>query len=146
MAASLAVGAVIAHLALKSPGMERLGTRDGQLVAQGDLDQALSNQLAGDPSGNAPVHIGVSFKSKAGEHCRTFVVNGSSPMGGLACRKNDAWAVEVLAAAPPGAGSPGGYRQATSMPAAVATAVEQQIQGEPLDASAEAAARANEWK
>jgi hypothetical protein len=145
MAASLAAGAVIAHLVLKSPDAERLGTRDGQLVAQGDLDQALSNQLAGDQAESAPVHIGVSFKSKAGDHCRTFVVKGPSPMGGLACRKNEAWAVEVLAAAEPSAGA-GGYRPAASMPPAVVTAVEQQIQGEPLDASAEAAARASKWQ
>lgn len=146
MAASLVAGAVIAHLVLKSPDADRLGTRNGQLVAQGDLDQALNNQLAGDQAESAPVHIGVSFKSRAGNHCRTFVVRGTGPMGGLACRKNDAWEVQVLAAAQPGAPTPGGYRQAGSMPPAVVTAVEQQIQGEPLDASAEAAARANEWR
>jgi hypothetical protein len=146
MAASLAAGAVIAHLVLKSPDAERLGTRDGHFIAQGDLDQALSNQLAGDQAESAPVHIGVSFKSKGGAHCRTFVVKGTRPMGGLACRENEAWAVEVLAAAQPGTETSGGYRPAASMPAAVVAAVEQQIQGEPLDASAEAAARAAKWE
>lgn len=145
VAASLAAGAVIAHFVSRSPDGAQLVSRDGQLVAQGDLDEALSNRLAGDRREDAPVHIGVSFRSKAGNYCRTFVMNGSSPMGGLACRKNDAWAVEVLAASPADASAGGEYRPATSMPAAVAAAVEQQIQGEPLDTLQEAEARADGW-
>ena len=48
MAASVAAGAVIAHLALKAPVVSRIGTAEGQLVAQADLAQALSTQLASD--------------------------------------------------------------------------------------------------
>jgi anti-sigma factor RsiW len=147
MAASLVAGAVIAYVVMNSPSAERIGTRGGELVAQGDLEQALSNQLAGDQSGDAPVQIGVSFKSKAGDHCRTFVVREQSPLGGLACRQGDAWRVQVVAAANASAGEGGGYRPASAdMPAAVITVVEQQINGEPLDASAEAAARSRGWK
>lgn len=147
VAASLATGAVIAHLVMKSPEAERLVTRDGHLVAQGDLAQALSNQLAADQAEGAPVRIGVSFKSTTGEHCRTFVIRDTGSLGGLACRKNDAWEVAVLATAPAAGTETGAaYRQASSMPAAVVTAVEQRIQGEPLDASGEAAAREKGWK
>jgi anti-sigma factor RsiW len=147
MAASIAAGAVIAHLAMKSPIERRIDTDDGQLVAQADLEQALSNQLAGDQSANAPVQIGVTFKTKAGDHCRTFIVKERSPLGGLACRQGDEWRVQVLAATTATAGPDGSYKPAgADMPAAVITAVEQQIEGEPFDTSAEAAARGKDWK
>jgi hypothetical protein len=147
MAASIVVGAVIAHLTLKSPAGGPIDTRGGQLVAQADLEQALDNQLAGDQSANAPVQIGVTFRTKTGDHCRTFMVKGPNPLGGLACREVDEWRVQVLAAATATAGSDGGYKQAgADMPAAVITAMEQQIAGEPFDASAEVAARGRGWK
>jgi anti-sigma factor RsiW len=147
MAASVAAGAVIAHLALKSPDANRIGTDRGQLVAQADLADALSNQLASNQPVNAPVQIGVSFRSRAGDSCRTFTVKERDPIGGLACRQGNTWRVQVLANVQAGAAADGGYKPAGgSMPAAVIAAVEQQIDGEPLDAAAESAARARGWK
>ena len=146
VAASIATGAVIAHLALRSPGGNRIGTEGGQLVAQADLADALSSQLAIDQPVDAPVQIGVSFKSKSGETCRTFTVKEQNVLGGLACHEGKEWRVQVLANAPAGANSQGGYKPAGgSMPAAVLAAVEQQIEGEPLDAAGEAAARERAW-
>jgi anti-sigma factor RsiW len=147
MAASVAAGAVIAHLALKAPEVSRIGTQDGQLVAQADLSQALSTQLASDQAADAPVQIGVSFLSKSGEACRTFTVKEADVLGGLACRRSGEWRVQVLANAPAGTSAAGDYKPAGgSMPAAVLKAVEQQISGEPLDAAGEQAARARGWK
>jgi anti-sigma factor RsiW len=149
VAASIAIGAVIAHLALNSPDASRIGTRGGQLVAQADLEQALSSQLAADQSADAPVQIGVSFRSKAGDTCRTFSVKEQNALAGLACRDGREWRVQVLANVPPGTNGQGngGYKPAGgSMPAAVLTAVEQQIEGEAFDATAEAAARARGWQ
>ncbi|MEJ0034592.1 MAG: anti-sigma factor [Gammaproteobacteria bacterium] len=147
MAASLATGAVIAHLALKSPDASRIGTVGGRLVAQADLSQALTTQLASDQSADAPVRIGVTFKSKSGNTCRTFTLNEQTVLGGLACRQGDEWHVQALANAPPDTTGQGGYKPAGGgMPAAVLTAVEQQIEGEPLDAAGETAARARGWK
>jgi anti-sigma factor RsiW len=147
MAASVAAGAVIAHLALRSPEANRIGTSRGELVAQADLADALSNQLAGSQTANAPVRIGVSFKSKAGESCRTFTVNDQNPVGGLACLRGDAWRVQVLANIQPGATADGGYKPAGgSLPVAVMGEVERRIAGEPFDAAAESAARARGWK
>lgn len=147
MAASVAAGAVIAHLALKSPEVSRIGTDGGQLLAQADLSEALSTQLANDQPTEAPVQIGLSFKNKSGDTCRTFTVKETHVLGGLACREGDEWRVEVLANAPAGAPGASGYKPASgSMPAAVLSAIEQQIQGEPLDAAGEAAARAHGWK
>ncbi len=147
MAASVAAGAVIAHLVLKSPDASRIGTQQGQIVAQADLSQALTTQLASDQPASAPVQIGVSFKSKSGDTCRTFTVKEQSVLGGLACRAGDAWHVQVLANVPSGANAQGGYKPAGSgMPAAVLAAVEQEIDGEPLDAVGESAARARGWR
>jgi anti-sigma factor RsiW len=147
VAASLAIGAVVAHLALNSPDASRIGTVGGQLVAQADLADALSAQLAIDQPPDAPVQIGVSFKSKSGDTCRTFTLKEQSVLGGLACRQGNDWRVELLAEAAPGTNAPGGYKPAGgSMPAAVLTAVEQKIEGDALDASGEAAARARGWQ
>ncbi len=147
VAASVALGATLAHLALRSPETSRIGTQDGHLVAQADLAQALSTQLAVDQPVDAPVQIGLSFKSKAGDTCRTFTVKDQNVLGGLACRQGSEWRVQVLANAPPGTSSPGGYKPAGgSMPTAVVSAVEQQIEEGPLDAAGEAAARARGWK
>jgi hypothetical protein len=146
VAASIATGAVIAHLALNAPEANRIGTEHGKLVAQADLAQALSTQLAADQSANAPVQIGVSFKSKSGSLCRTFTVKEQNVLGGLACREGDSWRVQVLADGSASANAPGGYKPAGgSMPVGVLTAVEQQISGEALDAAEEEAARARGW-
>lgn len=147
VAASVAIGAVIAHLAMRSPETTRIITDKGQLVAQSDLAEALSNQLVIDQPVRAPVQIGVSFKSKDGNTCRTFTVKDQNVVGGLACREGNEWHVQVLADAPPAMNSPGVYKPAGgSMPPAVVSAVEQKIQGDPLDADGEAAARARGWK
>jgi anti-sigma factor RsiW len=147
MAASVAVGAVIAYLTLNAPDANRVGTRRGELVAQADLADALSNQLAGSQPANTPVQIGVSFRSKSGENCRTFTVKDENPFGGLACLQGDTWRVQVLANLQSGATSNGAYKPAAgSMPVAVIAEVDRQIAGEPLDAAAETAARARGWK
>jgi anti-sigma factor RsiW len=147
VAASIALGAVIAHLALNSAETSRIGIESGQLVAQADLAEALSTQLVIDQAADAPVQIGVSFKSKSGDTCRTFTVKEQSVIGGLACRQGNEWRVQMLADAPAGANTPGGYKPAGgSLPAAVLAAVEQQIEGEALDASGEAEARARSWQ
>lgn len=147
VAASIAIGAVIAHLAMRSPQTSRIITDNGDLVAQADLAEALSTQLVIDQPVAAPVQIGVSFKSKTGGICRTFTLKDRNVLGGLACREGNEWHVQVLANAPPGTNSQGGYKPAGgSMPPAVVSAVEQQIEGEPLDADGETAARARGWK
>lgn len=147
VAASIAIGAVLAHLAMRSPESTRVVTDNGELVAQADLAEALSTQLVLDQPVKAPVQIGLSFKSKAGDTCRTFTVKDQNVLGGLACRDGNEWHVQVLANAPPGTNAQGGYKPAGgSMPPAVVSAVEQQMDGDPLDADGETAARARGWK
>ncbi len=147
MAVSLAIGAVFAYLIIQSPPNERFVTERGQLVARADLDLALSHQLASDPIPASAVRIGVSFRSKSGNHCRTFLVKEAQPVGGLACRAGGEWQIQVLANAERSAAPDGGYQQiGAEMPTAVLAAAQNLIAGEPFNAEAEIAARERGWE
>lgn len=147
IAASLIVGAIAGRLVLLHTGAPGpVVVRSGELLAAGTVADALSSRLAGDEITAGPVRIGISFRSKSGEYCRTFSLRQPA-LGGLACRAADGWRVGVLARAESSGAGPDAYRQAASaLPAAVITAVGSQIAGEPLDAHAEAAARARQWR
>lgn len=148
VAASLVVGVIAGRLALlgpRNPGP--VIVRQGRLLAAGTLADALSNQLASSQNAAGSVRIGVSFRSKSGEYCRTFTLSSPAALAGLACRAPDAWQVGVLARTQSPDGDSENYRQAGSlMPPAVTSAVENQMAGEPLDARAEAAARSAHWQ
>lgn len=91
----------------------------------------------------ATVQIGISFRSKQGHYCRTFSRQDSASAAGLACHETGGWTVQILAhdVHPPGGNR---YRQAASvLPAPVLRAVDDAIGGDPLDATAEAQARAS---
>jgi hypothetical protein len=136
------LGQLVLHSALTGP----IVTRDGQLLASGTLAHALSNQLASDQAPGAPVSIGVSFRSKSGDYCRTFVLHEEGGLAGLACRDHDDWRLQVVAQSPAEAGANGQYRPAGSaIPGAVRQAVDEQISGDPLDAHGETAARDKDW-
>jgi hypothetical protein len=115
---------------------------DGVLVARGPLDKALTTELASRPS-DAGVGIGVSFTDREGNFCRTFHLRQESPVAGLACRSGTDWELRVLADAPV---EDGEVRPAGAMPIPVLQAVDAAIDGEPLDAAAEAAARDAGWR
>jgi anti-sigma factor RsiW len=146
IAASVAVGIVVGRGVLMSP-RPSIGTEGGKLVARAALDEALTNQLASEQSRSASVQIGVTFRAKGGELCRTFSIRQADTLSGVACREASAWSVRVLARADGAQTQPGNYQQAGSeMPAAVRAAVDAEIADEPLDAAAEAAAQKNRWK
>lgn len=147
IAASLIVGFMTGRLMLLPTGApDPIVVRSGELVAAGAVADALSTQLAADATAAGPVRVGISFRSKSGEYCRTFSLRQPA-LGGLACRAADGWRVGVLARAESSGAGPDTYRQAASaLPAAVVAAVGNQIAGEPLDAHAEAAARARHWR
>jgi hypothetical protein len=147
LAASLVVGVLIGQLMLRTTGNSGpiTASRDGKLVANGVLAQALAEQLASTQKYDQPVRIGVSFKSKDGNYCRTFSLREPTTLAGVACRHNDTWHLQVLAQneQPAAAGT---YRQAGSdMPRSVTQAVEDLIAGDALDARAENAAREQNW-
>jgi len=147
IAASLIVGAVAGQQFLRPSPTGPITDQKGQLLASGVLGRALSQQLASQRQRLAPVQVGISFRSKSGEYCRTFVLRGPGDLAGLACRTDAQWQVQVLAKQSPLPGSNGQYRPAGSaLPAPVLTAVDERIAGEPLDAPAEAAARDRNWQ
>jgi len=102
----------------------------------------LDGQLASD-AGSGNVHIGSSFIDHSGAYCRTFRLQHEVPFAGLACHPGDEWQLALLTAAAP---SEIGSHQVTVMPMAVLRAVDTAIDGEPLDAAAEAAARDAGWQ
>jgi hypothetical protein len=137
-AAALAVGLLIG---VTSRPAQDLMLSHGQMLAQGDLAEALDNRLASSGySGQGP-RIGISFRDRAGSDCRTFTAAGQA---GLACHRSGDWEITTLVNQSPE--SAGTYRMAGSeMPDAVRRAVEASIQGAPFDAIAEAQARASGW-
>jgi hypothetical protein len=147
MAASLLIGVVVAPLLWRHTAEAPVGIRDGQLLAAGTLAQALSQQLASNQAAGAPVHIGVSFLSRDGQYCRTFLLQEKNALAGLACYTPDGWRLESAAGTAPVSSAAGGYQTAASvMPPEIAQAVTRSIVGDPLDSQGEKAARANGWR
>jgi anti-sigma factor RsiW len=147
IAASFVVGALAWHFGAELFLPAPVAERDGQLLASGALDRALSTQLVKDQEAQSAVQIGVSFRSKEGTYCRTFQLRSGINLAGLACRQQNNWRLDVLAqseAAP--AGHPEFRPAASSLPPAISQAVDQTIAGEPMDATAEAQARTNQWR
>src|ERR1700722_4640746 len=132
VAASLAVGLMAGVLIqrLAAPGV-MTELHDGALLGRG-----------------AAGRVGLSFRSRAGNYCRTFAVSASRSLVGLACREQDQWQLLNLMAAE-GSAAPGatqGMRMATSaLPPALLQAVNDHISGDPLNAAAEAKARSAGW-
>jgi hypothetical protein len=141
LAASVAVGLFVGMFLMRSPAADYESV-DGALIARGALDEALDSQLAStsDASG---VRIGISFKDRDGNYCRTFHLQRDVSAAGLACRSDGSWQLQVLAAAP---ALDGELRPAAAMPIPVLHAVDAAIDGEPLDPAAEAAARDAGWR
>jgi hypothetical protein len=142
MAACLVAGLFIGRVAI--PALPTLsGAEDAPPIATGPLAQALSKQGSGQGSG--PIRIGLSFKDQAGLYCRTFQASGQTPVAGVACREPSAWRLRVVSSATPTTKT--AYRTAgAETPAAVLTAVDAMIAGQPLDAAGEAQAKAKGWR
>lgn len=141
IAVSVLIGVLVGVLLVRGSASPYEETADG-LVARGELADGLETALASAP-GASNIAIGVSFRHRDGRFCRSFTFRHGTSVAGLACRGRDDWKIEVLADAPVEAGE---LRTAASMPAALARAIDVAIDGEPLDARAEAAARAAGWR
>lgn len=140
----LLVGALVERLA-STPGVTEY--RDGALLARGALADALSNQLADDSPPGGSFHVGMSFRAKSGDYCRTFSSTDSRSLAGLACHEQDHWQILTLADSPPRtAQRPDPRRVAWSLSPLVLQTVREHMSGEPLDAAAEARARGSDWR
>lgn len=137
VAASLLVGVLIGALAMNS----RDSTQGaGNVVASNSLSEALSSQLASES--NSTVRMGLSYRSKSGDYCRSFVNEANA---GIACRHDDTWQVQMLV--PAEKSDDATYRPAASaIPKAILDKVDQDIDGEALDSEAESAAIKQQWK
>jgi hypothetical protein len=146
IAASLILGLLLASLWRHEPTSEPLGIRDGEILASGALAHALSQQLANNQTANAPAHVGVSFLSRNGNYCRTFMLRDKSAIAGLACRDGESWRLEALEATRHATPRSGEYQPAaSSLPRAIEQSVDDLIVGDPLDAKAEEIARVHDW-
>ena len=144
MAASLIAGVLIGMYALEFSPAQLVSEQGGALIAQGTLEKTLTTQLASANSGQA-IQIGISFRNLAGEYCRSFTVQNAQALAGLACHSQNNWRVQMLTEI--GSSNSGDFRQAGSgLSPQVLKLIEQQISGEPLDASGELAARQSGWK
>ena len=145
MAASLVIGVAVGFFALRQSSS--IVTTGGGLVAGGALAKALSEQLGSERGAAAPVQVGLSFRSKSGEYCRTFTLAVSNSATGMACRHADDWQIQALAPGAEGSRPEAGYRTAGSgLSPLILAAIQQQMAGEPLDRDAEIAARERGWR
>lgn len=147
-ASGVALAASIAALAVgvwwhAGSTFERL--QDGRPFAAGKLSHALDQALASEPDPAASIAIGLSFRSRDGHVCRTFVDRAGPGVAGLACREAAGWSLATVGPARPADG--GELRQAASdLPPAIQAAVDARIRGDAFDAQQERAARANGWR
>jgi hypothetical protein len=142
MAASLVLGVMLAWRFLAPDGGE-IATRDGVLMARGELAAALNTQLASSQPDDAPVLIGLTFKASDGGYCRSFVSRATSTAG-LACRSDEDWRITTTQSVNV---PDGNLRQAASaMPPTVLQAIESSRMDQPLDAAEERAARDGGWR
>lgn len=135
IAASLVLGLAIGH-GWQDRGMVR--SESGQLYAAGTLATALDRQLA---ASQGPIRTPVSFRDTAGRYCRIFTSNTAD---GIACRDARGWALRQTRGGSGAAETD--YAQAGSADPGLMAAAQEMMTGDPLDASAEADARAVGWR
>lgn len=141
IAASLVIGILAGRTALHPSGSDLFVASGEEIVARGELSAALTDQIG--QAGDGKVRIGLTFRAKSGEYCRTFVTDAAA---GFACHESNEWRIRALREDVADARG-GDYRMAsTELPPFILDAVEQSIAGEALDREQEQAARARGWK
>ncbi|MEO7206327.1 MAG: hypothetical protein ABI356_05535 [Steroidobacteraceae bacterium] len=148
MAASLLLGLGLGFWAWHGSGGVLIQPgAGGGLIAGTALSEALSTQLSDDRSAEHVAVTGLSFRNKSGDYCRTFSLTGTDASAGLACREGADWRIKALAQSPRAAANPGNFRAAASEDSpAIRAAVENSMDGEPLDHAGEIAARQAGWR
>lgn len=142
-AACFVAGLLVSDLGRSGSSGTTFAVADGGTIADAGLVRVLDRRLAGEGVDAHGRSVGLTFRDGEGRWCRTFRADGAS-VAGLACRADDGWALEALAAAE---GAGGEVRIAASnTPAPVLAAVDALIAGETLDAAREARARDGGWR
>lgn len=143
LAASLLLGVGVGYLAWHGSGT-LIEANSGGLVAGSALAHALSTQLSEDRGTDRVVVTGLSFRDKTGGFCRTFSLSDAGASG-LACREGAHWNIKTLAQSAHPENDTNFRPAGSAMPAAIRAAVEELIDGEPMDRNAEIAARQAGW-
>jgi hypothetical protein len=142
MAASLLVGVLLSWRFFGSSGSSPMVAGEDGLLARGELAVALDRQLASEQTGDEPILIGLTFKARDGNYCRSFVMR-SANTAGLACRAGSEWRIPASESA---AVHEGGMQQAGSaLPPSILRIIESRMDGAALDAEAEKAAQSGAW-
>jgi hypothetical protein len=139
-AAGIAIGIGLSNLV----GGAMMESRNGALLATGGLARILSTQLAASQSATASTRVGLSFRNKDGNFCRTFqTAVATNALAGIACREEGDWRILATAATQADAGE---FRQAaSSLPNNLRATLNSMISGKPLNAAAERTARSHNW-
>jgi hypothetical protein len=119
----------------------------GSFFARGELERALSLQVAGEPEQTAPemTRVAATFRDRRGALCRSFVSYARNAFSGIACRDGQEWRIALLAPADAAhADRPHAIFQA--IPAIVQSGVARRIAGAPFTSEQERAARAQGWR
>jgi hypothetical protein len=151
LAASIVIAvALVPRLQNRPDSSSLVVSNDGKRVAQGALAAQLSTALASMPDRTAsPVHIGLSYRARSGEYCRTFEArDNASVQAGVACHESSGeWRIEALEPVAGGGSDPSAMRQAAShaLPEPLRRHIEATIDGDPLDSDAETAAAKAGW-
>jgi anti-sigma factor RsiW len=148
------VGAGIVFLSQQQPAGAQfaLAPASGTTLAKSHpltttLDETASGtarEWPGPVTRGGTVYPVLSFRDGDGALCREFeVADGRAVSMGVACRRSGSWKIEAIAPAAGRSAAAEGYVPASGeVPAAVGAAIDRLMQGEPLDAAAEAVALA----
>lgn len=143
MAASLLLGAFISWKVMAPGEGAPLVAGKDALVAHGELARALDHQLASEQRGEETVLVGLTFKARDGNYCRSFEMHATRTVG-LACRAGSDWQVTATDSSAPAQGQ---MQQASSaLSPAILRAIEARMEGAALDAEAERSAQMAGWK
>jgi negative regulator of sigma E activity len=148
------VGAGIVFLSQQQPAGAQfaLAPASGTTLASGHPLAATLSETASGAAREWPgpvtrggtVYPVLSFRDGTGALCREFeVADGRAVSMGVACRRSGSWKIEAIAPAAGRSATAEGYVPASGdVPAAVGAAIDRLMQGDALDAAAEAAALA----
>jgi hypothetical protein len=144
LAASLVLGVLLGAGLMSTRGSGPIAAEGGQLVARGALAAALDRQLSSEAGPRQAVRVGLTIHTADGRYCRTFRLDQTAAVAGLACRGPSRWTVEVATAV--AAERHTAYvTAATDIPDAVLQAVDRLADGPALNVASERAARAAGW-
>ena len=146
-AASLVVGLGVGFLLWRDGGGTFVQRPDGSLLASRSLSRALSSQLTADASASSAVQMGLSYRAKSGDYCRTFQLQGAASRTGLACHRGSDWQIQMLTPSVATGSDTQNLRTAASpLPPEILHHIESEIDGDPLDHAAEGRARDQGWR